>query len=116
MADEAPRSWLEEQLEFRIVELSKPIRVNGEVVTKLRIREPVARDLRVAKKVGDDEDTKFQAILASCTGVPLHSIGMLRISDYKACAEALASMGFTETPPESPDADSDGSPGTGKTH
>lgn len=111
MSNDEGTSWLDDQLEFVDVQLSGPIRVNGRDVTQLRIREPVAKDLRASRKEKESEDLYFQLVLSRCARVSVDSIGMLRLKDYEACAEALASLGFTEEP----EPQSSGSPGSQET-
>ena len=88
------RGWLESQLEFVEIELQKPIRVHGQDVTRLRIREPVARDLKAVEGIKGDQSIA-QAILARCADVTPGAIGMLRMHDYQRCMEAFSELGFS---------------------
>lgn len=98
METQGGTSWLEENSEYRTVNLARAIRVNGEDVRVLRIREPRMYDLEhLPGEAFQLPMTVLGMVLARCASVPHSSIKLLSARDLCKCAEALAEMGFIPT-------------------
>lgn len=97
-AESKPESWLEENSEYRTVELVRPIQVDGESVRVLRVREPRMIDLeRLPAEAFLQPMSILVHVLARCASVPPSSIRMLSARDSTRCAEVLGEMGFIPT-------------------
>lgn len=82
------------QEETKVIELAKPIEVNGATVEKLTMREPTVGDQLAASKVkGGEADQELFLFATLCDMAPadLHKLGL---KDYRKVQEAF--VGFTE--------------------
>lgn len=110
------QSWREAHSRYTEVELSRPILVHGEEVSKLRIREPWTDDLELLPgKALDRPLSVLTFVLARCASVPPSSVRMISAADLGRCAEALAGLGFIPSDAYAYLGSSTPSPETGRT-
>jgi hypothetical protein len=69
-----------------VFQLSSEIKVMGQMVSQLEVREPLARDLRVMDREAG-QVAKQIALIAHIAAVPQSSIDQLSVADFKALAD-----------------------------
>jgi formylmethanofuran dehydrogenase subunit D len=85
---------VEAQTGYVDVELSRPLKIDGTEVTKLRVREPTVEDQITVQEMKASEAVKDITMMANLCEISPADIKKLTLRDYKKVQEAF--LGFTE--------------------
>lgn len=80
--------------EFKDIELSRALEIDGTKVTKIRMREPTVADQLAASAIKGDAATQEITMIANLCDITPGDIKKLTLRDYKKLQEAF--LGFTE--------------------
>lgn len=75
--------------DFKDIQLSKPITLDGAKVSALRMREPTVKDQLAAQKVQGGDEEKEIAFIANLCQVNPADLHQLTLKDYKKVQAAF---------------------------
>lgn len=79
---------------MQTIKLDQPIEASGATLTELRMRAPKVKDMRLARKTGDEADQEVNLFANLCEVTP-GDIDNLSLPDYAKLQKAF--KGFTKS-------------------